>query len=109
MDIPLRDVQVIWDYHGDDVEAPPVRVVDMGQGRDDRDYFASWGACNADFNEAGDDGRLLMLFVQFHQLVTLEPRIDPEAVHEAFLVIPEYRAALPVDLVPVEYMAREEA
>ena len=110
-DIPLRDVQVIWDYHGDDPEAPPLKLMghpnesgrDSHGRRDDREYFSSWGSCNSEFNETDDAGRLLKLFQQYHQIVTLD-RIDPEYVHEAFLVIPEYRKNIAIDLVPAKYL-----
>lgn len=96
MDIPLREVQIIWEPQRDGV--PPVRVMGL-RDRDDPDYFASWGACNNDFNQEDDAGRLTKLFQQFHQLVVLY-RIDPQAVHEALMVIPEYRANIAVDLDP---------
>ena len=100
-DIPLRHVQVIWDYDGNESDAPSLLVMghpdDVGRDaygtRDDPDYLSSWGACSADFNQASDDQRLLMLFQKFHELVTFES-LAPKKVHEAFCVIPEYRAAL---------------
>jgi hypothetical protein len=52
-----------------------------------------WGACNMEFTDATDDGRLLMLFEKFQELVTFAD-LDPETVHDAFCVIPEYRASL---------------
>lgn len=105
-DIPLSELQVIWRYHGDRPDMPPLKVMTIGDA-DDSDYFASWGACNADFVETDDSGRLLMLFQHFHQLVTAH-RVDPQAVHAAFLRIPEYRANIPFDLIPVEYRAEGE-
>jgi hypothetical protein len=101
-DIALKDAQVIWSYHGKRADAPPVRVVAIMSNSDDRDYFASWGACNAEFSQADDAGRLLQLFVEFHQM-TIQDGLDPKAIHDAFLVIPEYRAALHPSLLPAHY------
>lgn len=100
-DIPLREVQVIWDYDGGDLEAPALLVMghpsengrDRYGNRDDRDYSSSWGACNSEFVEATDAERLLMLFQKFQELTVCE-RLEPREVHNAFCVIPEYRAAL---------------
>jgi hypothetical protein len=101
-DIRLADAQVIWDYAGTQPKAQPVRVVDVRHGKDDRDYLASWGACNSDFNKADDAGRLLMLFQQFHWMA-LGHDINPRHIHDAFMVIPEYREAIPPQLLPPEY------
>ena len=60
---------------------------------DNPDYFASWGACSLEFCEADDAGKLSLLFRQFHSMV-LHDGVEPEKVHTAFLVIPEYRQAL---------------
>ena len=68
-DIPLKEAQVIWDYEGADDSLPPVKVMRAGTP-DNPDYLAAWGACNADFQETDDDGRVRMLFQQFHELVT---------------------------------------
>lgn len=90
-DIALSEAQVIWGT--DDInEAPPVKVVG-GAVKDDDTYSSSWGACNQDFNEADDDGKLRMLLTQSIYL-TLGESIDPTFVHDAFMVIPEYRAEM---------------
>lgn len=101
MDIPLREVQVIWDYTGSEPDAPSLLVMahpqENGRDRfgtaDDRDYSSSWGACCADFLYADPEEQLLMLFEKFNELVTFE-RVKPKVVHEAFCVIPEYRVSL---------------
>lgn len=101
MDIPLREVQVIWDYTGDEPDAPSLLVMahpdENGRDRfgtaDNTDYSSSWGACNADFLYANGDEQLLMLFEKFGELVTFEG-LNPKVVHEAFCVIPEYRVSL---------------
>lgn len=109
-DIPLAEVQVIWEYVGKEPDAPSVIVMghpnesgrDRWGNRDDKDYTSSWGACSTDFNEASADEKLLMLFKQFHWMA-LTREVEPKAIHEAFLVIPEYRAQMPRDFLPAEY------
>lgn len=101
MDIPLREVQIIWDYTGDEPDAPSLLVMahpeENGRDRfgtaDNHDYSSSWGACNADFLYADDEEQLLMLFEKFSELCTFEG-LNPQVVHEAFCVIPEYRLSL---------------
>ncbi len=90
-DIPLSTAQVIW-RAVDNPELPAVKVVSI-PADDDRRYYASWGACNQDFNEASPEDKVNMLFRQFHQLVTFDG-VDPAVAHEAFMPIPEYRRAL---------------
>lgn len=115
-DIPLREAQIIWDYHGNEPDAPLVQVMghpdDRGRDRwgrrDNADYRSSWGACMTEFVDASEDERLLMLFKQFHWMV-MSKEVPPKAVHEAFLVIPEYRAALTMDFLPDEYRREREA
>jgi len=100
-DVPLSDVQVIWDYDGKEPDAPPLIVMghpdehgrDARGTRDNDDYSSSWGACNADYLGANDDERLLMLFEKFQELVTFEG-LAPAVVHRAFCVVPEYRISL---------------
>lgn len=113
-DVPLREAQVIWDYHGDEPDAPSVLVMghpdangrDRWGSRDDNNYHSSWGACSSDFNDASAERKLLMLFRQYHWMV-LTKEVDPKAAHEAFLVIPEYRAEMPIDFLPDEYRERD--
>lgn len=94
-DVPLARAQIIWDT--DEEGIPPVRVVDV-TGEDDRRYDCSYGACNAEWHRADGVGRLLRLFTRFQELTALHG-IDPQAVHKAFWVIPEYRHATAYDFV----------
>lgn len=90
-DIALADVQVIWDREGA-ASREQVRVVG-GAVKDDNSYSSSWGSCDADFNEADESGKLRMLLAQSIFLTYMEG-IPPKTVHDAFMVIPEYRAAM---------------
>ncbi len=90
-DVALANAQIIW--HADEGVTPPVKVMDRDRDRDDDRYSASSGSCNMDFNEASDAEKLLMLFLQFHQMVTTD-ELAPTVVHDAFMQIPEYRRAV---------------
>ncbi len=92
-DIPLARAQVIWDDEGE--LDPPIRVVDVtGRvGRDDSRYISSWGACNGDFVERDDVGKLLSLLAMFAEWTAVDG-LDAAVVHRALSVIPEYRRAL---------------
>lgn len=107
-DIPLAEAMVIWSPDRPDL--PPVKVVGGGDRehphvRDDKRYSASWGRSDRDFNEADDATRLTMLFNKFVEIAVLY-EVPAAEVHKAFLVIPEYRAAVDITtrgLVPDEY------
>jgi len=99
--IPLAEAQVLWDYIGPDPEDNRVVRVTGPGDRIFPEYTSSWGACNLDFQEASDEQRLLMLFQNFRDLA-LEG-IDPQEIHGAFQVIPEYRAATHPSLIAAAY------
>lgn len=94
-DVPLARAMILW--NPDTKELAPVRVVDHPGGDDPR-YKSSYGACNAEWQRADDVGRLLRLFTRFQELTALHG-IDPQAVHEAFWVVPEYRHATAYNFV----------
>lgn len=98
-DIPIAEAMIIWD--GDGLLDPPVRVVQSG-GEDDQRYPALWGACNMDFRDADPATKILMLLQQFHWMV-LGYGLAPTVVHEALLVIPEYRENIAPELVPESF------
>ena len=93
-DISLANAQVIW-TPVEGVNMPAVQVVESDDDDDDR-YISSWGSCNLEFKQATPGEQLTLLMRHFVHLVIAED-IDPSAVHKAFLVIPEYRAALAED------------
>lgn len=92
-DVALINAMILWDRYGE--VDPAVRIVDVTRGRDDQRYCSSFGACNAEWQQADDIGRLLRLFSRFVELTTFE-RIPAAIVHKAFSVIPEYRFAMSV-------------
>ena len=101
IDIRLRDVQVLWDYRGQEPDAPSILVMghpdesgkDQYGNQDDPDYHSAWGTRSADLVGLSDEEWTSKLFEQFHSLVCFEGLV-PRIVHEAFCVIPEYRVCL---------------
>lgn len=93
-DYPLNEVQIIWHLDNPELASvkPPAKLMKLGDP-DDRDYFASWGACTDEFNQASDEERVNLLFRQFAHM-TIVDRIDPVELHGIFMAIPEWRAAL---------------
>lgn len=90
-DIPLAKAQVIWTPSRGS-NKPAVKVVG-GDVPDDRSYASSWGACNSDFSSATEDEKLRMLLSEVVYL-TVREGIAINDVHDAFMVIPEYREAM---------------
>ncbi len=90
-DFPLAKTQVIWSAP-EHPELPKAALVQIPGDDDDR-YYASWGACNGDFAEAGDGEKLTMLFRQFIHM-TVNYDINAKELHEIFMQIPEYRRDL---------------
>ncbi|HVJ03826.1 MAG TPA: hypothetical protein VM662_16735 [Sphingomonas sp.] len=93
-DIPLASAQIIWTLSSEEALPgdPPVKVVGI-PGDDDSRYLSSWGACNQDFNDASNDRKLALLLSKFVDL-TINDGIAPQDVHNALMVIPEYRQSL---------------
>lgn len=69
---------------------PALKVVGGDVPDESHRYSASWGACNSDFQDASDSDKLSMLLANIIYLIIKE-KLDPKEVHEAHLVIPEYK------------------
>ncbi|MES3043736.1 hypothetical protein [Sphingomonas faeni] len=89
--IPLGKMVIVWNLM-DGKSGPPLKVVDSND-KEDEDYISSWGACNSEFSQASNEKKLRMLLTENINL-TVNEGIPPTTVHEALMVIPEYRAAL---------------
>lgn len=88
--IPLSETQIIWDP--DEPNLPPAKLV-RHKREDDQRYSKSWGACNFDFSRASGDEQVNLLFRQFVHMTVVDA-VDPKALHDIFMDIPEYREAL---------------
>jgi hypothetical protein len=111
--IPLENAVILW-TPARAVNEPSSRfAVTMGKvkivGRSFGDwpdnFRMSYGACNLD-DWRNPEQRLKRLFIAF---VTLSARdgMDPNATHEAFLAIPEYRQSISPDQFGATYVDEE--
>ena len=92
-DVHLRDATVLWDDEPQDGR----RITVVGRGQDDQAFTSSFGAGDEDWAAADDIGRLLRLLAKFVEL-TVQEKIKPKEVHDAFSVIPEYRSCLHISM-----------
>ncbi|KKW93974.1 helix-turn-helix domain-containing protein [Sphingobium chungbukense] len=97
-DVAIADAVIYWEPLR--AGLPPVKVAARG----DQPYDCSFGADSGDWSTFDTTGRLLRLFVRFHELTVVHgiPSVD---VHSAFLRVPEYRAAVEISTLPDEYQA----
>ncbi len=64
-------------------------------------YALTGGACHSTYHSMPEWQRIAMLFIEFHTLVVRD-KIDPQAAHEAFLAIDEYRQKIALDIPGAE-------
>lgn len=88
--IPCRRARIFWNTRGD------VLVAEIGDGKDYMEYAKSAGACFGFWQETETDEMFFRLAQQVANLAIVEG-VEPAKIHEAFRVIPEYRAILPKD------------
>lgn len=98
-DIPLRELQLLW--QPDDKSLPPVKAMGIND-KDDRNYSSSWGACNLEFNETDDAGRIHQLLANFAWMTVMDG-VSPQALHDALVVVPEYRSLVHPSMLPDSY------
>lgn len=101
-DIPIANAMLCWTggRHGN---TPACKVVahpdEMGFSDP---YQNSAGACFASWSEKDTSGQRLKLMVDAWHAVTFDA-VPAQMMHEAMLVIPEYRSMLADDCLPSQY------
>ncbi len=90
--IPAREACVFWTPGGE------IAVAQAGGPDLYRHLQKSDGACWGWWQEARPDELYFRLLQLINRLV-IQHKVDPDKVHTAFLVVPEYRAMLPYDHV----------
>ena len=109
-DIPLIDAMICANAGKDyDPLGPRVKVFrhpyyDMLS----REYSWSVGACDDRWDRSDDLGRKLLLMIEAHHLFAFH-NIPAPMVHEALMVIPEYRDMLSYDVLPARYQQERDA
>lgn len=103
-DIPLIKAMVCansgkeWDSLGPRVKVfhyPDVHMLSSG-------YSWSIGACDMRWSRVDDAGRKLLLMIEAHHLAVFHD-VPARLIHEALMVIPEYRDMLAEDCLPAEF------
>jgi hypothetical protein len=98
-DVPLKHAMIAWTPMQDRLAGTAGRIVIIPYLNDDRDWFKyfgvtdSTGACWAQWEKWTKQQRLLKLYIEAWHIIARDG-ISPEAVHAAFMVIPEYRESL---------------
>lgn len=102
-DISLIDAMILWNprHENEPIENNDGRVCvvkwpDRPNNQDKLGLIYSNGACFSCWREASDFQRLTKLFIEAWHMVCRDG-VHPKAIHEALMVIPEYRAALSGD------------
>lgn len=98
-EVPLREARILWEPGGD--------VAIVGDGEDARRYDRlsnSGGACHLFWRKCNTEELYFRMLQTIWGLVNKD-KIDHRKVHEAFLVVPEYRAILSPD--QDEYLGHE--
>lgn len=61
-----------------------------------RQYRMTSGMCYTSWHDTSPVVRALLMFIEFNAIVVRD-RVNPEAAHQAFLAIDEYRELIPED------------
>lgn len=96
-DIPINDAMLCW-TRGDSVKV----VLHPDKRGESGAYRSSVGACFTDWRKKDLRGQKLQLMIDAWH-VTAFSDIPSERVHEALLVIPEYRDMLADDCLPKQF------
>src|SRR5512145_766585 len=92
MDVKLSEAMLLWNPGTNQV-----RVVDHPPKDKYFEYQCSALACYASFRMLNIKEQTLMLFIDAYTLVVRDG-VNPKAVHNALLCIPEYRKCIPDDM-----------
>ncbi len=96
-DIPINDAMLCW------TRGEGVKVVLHPDTRGESDaYRSSVGACFGDWRKKDRTGQRLQLMIDAWHIAAFY-EIPAERVHQALLVIPEYRDMLADDCLPREF------
>ena len=88
----LEAVLIAWNPNSSQIEAGPW----PDRTGWIRKYRMTSGACYTGRRELSEDRQRLLLFIDFNAIVVRD-RVDPEAAHQAFLAIDEYRRLISPD------------
>lgn len=100
--IPLSEAMLCWSTGG------PVKVVEHPDARGLSDaYEKTVGACYAYWRGQSPDRMRLQLLIEAWHLAAFYD-VPVQDIHEALLVIPEYRSMLADDYLPRQFASERE-
>lgn len=100
---PADDIALSSAIIGIDHSTGEVAVMAAPDETRQRDRFPHvFGACDPYWSDHGEDALRGELLVQIWHAVTLLG-VLPSAIHEALLVLPEYRDLMPIEALPKPY------
>lgn len=101
-DIAIREAMLCWNRgtHGQQPGCIVVRHPDRRGASDD--YSSSVGACFADWRKMDTRGQKLQLLIEAWHVAAFHA-VPIEMVHQALLVVPEYRDMLASDCLPRQF------
>lgn len=101
-DIPLSNAMLCWNngFHGATPSVAVVRWPDKIGASDA--YQLSVGACFTDFRSKDERGQKLQIMIDAWHVAAFYD-VPVAMVHEAMLVVPEYRDMLADDCLPSQY------
>ncbi len=105
--IPLANAMLCWNngFHGATPSVAVVRWPDETGASDP--YQSSVGACFGDFRNKDGRGQKLQLMIDAWHVSAFYD-VPIEMVHQALLVIPEYRSMLADDCLPPQFRFERE-
>lgn len=108
MDIPLMEAMLCYNTIGTrDPDEGWVKVIKHparlnGHIWEDEPYLMTVGACFSYWRKRDDIGRKLQLMIEVWHAVAFYG-VPPDELHNALLVIPEYRTMLADDCLPSQF------
>lgn len=106
-DIPLAEAMLCWN-HGFQGATPSCIVVRHPDYNDaSADYQSSVGACFADWRTKDAKGQKLQLMIEAWHIAAFYA-VPIAQVHQALLVIPEYRSMLADDCLPRQFASERQ-
>ncbi len=106
-DIPIADAMLCWNsgFNGDTPGCIVVRHPDYNDASED--YSSTVGACSAGWRKRDTRGQQLQLMVEAWHIAAFYA-VPIEQVHQALLVIPEYRSMLADDCLPRQFASERQ-
>jgi hypothetical protein len=106
-DVPIADAMLCWNsgLHGETPGCIVVRHPDYNDASED--YSSSVGACFADWRGRDTRGQQLQLIIEAWHIAAFYA-VPIEQVHQALLVIPEYRSMLADDCLPRQFISERQ-